>query len=64
MVKGHDACDLFSNSSEKNNMPENDRANVAKCYQQVNLAKGYVGIICIINATFCKLENKHLNLPS
>lgn len=31
MVKEHDACNLSSNSSEKNNTTANDKANVAKC---------------------------------
>lgn len=31
MVKEGDACNLSSNSSDKNNMTENDKANVAKC---------------------------------
>lgn len=30
-VKEHDACNLISNSSEKNNMIKNERAKAAKC---------------------------------
>lgn len=56
LVERNHICNLLSSDSEKITHMQNGKANMAACWQLVELGEGFAEALCIIPEIFCKPE--------